>query len=238
MRVWIFSIYNEINSTFFWLNINFLILKSEKIIIVDGGSQDGTLEILDQLAIPFKSLPLSNRGQRYNEALKYSDGEILIFVHPRTLIPSEALDQIDNLLPFQVWGALTHSFDVAHPVLEFTSWWSNFIRGDLKKIYYLDHILWARKRFVELAGGFPEECIFEDTIFCQRLLSFGLPTRLAAKATTSALRFKKNGMWRQIYLNQLCKIRFYLGLSLDHIESLYEINLHLNRSHRKNSKNQ
>ncbi len=236
MRTWIFSIYNEKNSTYFWLNLKFLISKSEKIIIVDGGSQDGTLEKLDNLDLPFRSYPNSNRGQRYNEALRYADSEIIIFVHPRTLIPSEALEQIDRLLPCQVWGAFTHSFDIAHPILQFTSWWSNVIRGDLKHIYYLDHILWARKRFVEIAGGFPEESIFEDTMFCRRLLAFGFPSRLPAIAMTSALRFEKNGIWRQIYLNQLCKIKFYLGLSLDDIEKTYEMNLDLNRSHRKDHK--
>ena len=94
------------------------------------------------------------------------------------------------------------------------------------------------KRFVEIAGGFPEESIFEDTIFCHRLLAFGFPTRLPAKATTSALRFEKNGMWRQIYLNQLCKIKFHLGLSLDDIEKTYEMNLDLNRSHKKDHKSE
>lgn len=237
MRCWIFSIYNEANSPYFWLNLEYLKSKKENFVIVDGGSTDGTIEKLDRLGQDFVILKNSTRGKRFNEALKYVHGELVIFVHPRSLIPDEAIFQLHNLKPYQKWGAFTHSFDLKHPLLEFTSWWSNFVRGDLKGIYYLDHILWIRKNILDEIKGFPEEAIFEDTIFCQRLLSIYPPTRLSSKTLTSSLRFQHNGISRQIFLNQVSKIKFHLGFKIDSIDEIYEQGISLNRSYGHEGKN-
>jgi glycosyltransferase involved in cell wall biosynthesis len=229
MKCWIFSIFNEASSSYFWSNLEYLKSNGQEFVIVDGGSTDGTREKLDSIGQKYIVLNSSTRGRRFNEALKYVNSEIIIFVHPRSLIPNEAIHQLDQLKPRQKWGAFTHSFDLKHPILEFTSWWSNFIRGDLKGIYYLDHILWVRKNILDEINGFPEEAIFEDTIFCQRLVSLHHPTRLSSKSLTSSLRFKHNGILKQVILNQISKIKFHLGYKLESIDEIYEKGISLNR---------
>lgn len=230
MNCWIFSIYNEANSPYFWSNLEYLNSRGERYLIVDGGSTDGTIEMLERSCRKFIIVKNSTRGKRFNEALKYVNSEIIVFVHPRSLIPDQAIYQLSLLRSHQQWGAFTHSFDLKHPVLEFTSWWSNFVRGDLKGIYYLDHILWVRKNILDQIGGFPEVAIFEDTIFCQKLVSIHQPTRLSSTVLTSSLRFQHNGIFKQSVLNQISKMKFYLGYKLDSIDEIYEKGMFLNSS--------
>ena len=71
--------------------------------------------------------------------------------------------------------------------------------------------------------------IFEDTELSKLLLGFGRPVRLAAVARTSAIRFNRNGLWRQAFLNQLMKLAYYLHLPPDRLNRIYEKGLHLNK---------
>jgi glycosyltransferase involved in cell wall biosynthesis len=226
--VWLFSVYNEIHNPYFWQNLSLLRTHDEKLVVVDGASDDGTGERLTELRIGFQTLAHSTRGARFDHALGLCDDPLLVFVHPRTLLSSEAILQVRALGGSASWGAFTHRFDRSHPLLRFTSWWSNHVRGDRCGIYYLDHVLWARRKLVDEIGGFPHEPIFEDTLLCQRLRRLARPKRLTTTTLTSALRFTKNGLAKQSLLNQIAKLRFLLGLDTHSTNSRYEAGLELN----------
>lgn len=227
---WIFSIYNEENNAYFWLNIELLRYRQQTFLVIDGGSSDKTLPNLEEKNIDALLLPKSTRGQRFDHGLDNCNTSNVVFVHPRTLLTEAIISRSEQLPPSSNWGAFTHSFDYSHPILRLTSWWSNYIRGDLRGIYYLDHILWAKMSLIRRAGGFPHDAIFEDTQLCLRLIAFDRPTRLPEKAITSALRFKKNGLAKQIFLNQIAKLKFYLNYDNSHINQGYERGLDLNGS--------
>ena len=192
----------------------------------DGGSLDGTQENLRKQNIPFEELLKSTRGQRFNEALRLSFSEIVIFVHPRSLLKLEHISELNTFKGTQVWGAFTHRFNYNHPLLRFTSWWSNCVRGDIKGIYYLDHIIWARRVEIE---SFPTVPIFEDTLFSKQMLKRSSPIRLRTPSITSAQRFQKNGVWKQAFLNQKMKLDFLRGKTFDRLDQEYEKGLSLNR---------
>ena len=85
------------------------------------------------------------------------------------------------------WGAFTHQFSISHPLLNFTSWYSNHIRGGLRSIYYLDHCLFAQKQLLLDVGLLPDIDIFEDTEICLKLRIQGKPIRLPFISQTSAV---------------------------------------------------
>ena len=105
----------------------------------------------------------------------------------------------------------------------------NFIRGDFRKIYYLDHCIFFQKDLVGSDKNFvPDVDIFEDTYLSQKLAKISFPTRLRFTSTTSAIRFQKNGVWRQAILNQILKAGFLLGISKTFMNKVYEKGLNLN----------
>ncbi len=226
---WMFSIINESDNDYFWKNLELLQEMNQTVCVVDGGSVDETKTDLKKRKITFHDLPESTRGQRFEFGARQTQASILIFVHPRTRISPEVIRAMQIDLPsHHSWGAFTHRFDTDHIILRFTSWWSNTIRGDLRGIFYLDHVLWVRRSLLTQAGGFPAVAIFEDTILCERLLRFGKPIRLPQTTVTSAVRFRKNGLTKQIMINQLAKLRYYLRQNNDSINRKYESGFDLN----------
>ncbi len=223
---WLFSTFNEFNNPYFWLNIQLLKSEQDLFIVIDGGSSDGTQDRLKKERVLFMELPLSTRGERFNEALKVSFTDIVVFVHPRSKLTKEHIKELKEFEGPQTWGAFTHQFDHSHPLLQFTSWWSNCVRGDIKGIFYLDHILWAKRSELR---AFPKDPIFEDTIFCHEMKKRSMPIRLSSPSVTSAQRFIKNGIWKQAILNQKMKLDYYRGVRLEKMDQAYERGLDLNR---------
>lgn len=234
----IFSAFNETENNYFWQSLSNVKALSaggmaiEAIVGVTPGTDD-TLAKLEKNKIKTVLVETSKRSIRYNRALTLSlstQTDWLVLHHPRSLLDLNAFAALSALPQHHQWGAFTHQFDIQHPLLSFTSWWSNQVRGDLKNIYYLDHCVFVRRKIFEEVGGVPEVEIFEDTLLSQRLHERFLPIRLPWTSTTSALRFTKNGLWRQAMMNQMLKIQFLLGREHVKMNTFYENGLDLNCS--------
>ena len=206
-------------------------LGQAEILAVDGGSTDGTVEFIARHGVEVLSLPGSSRAARMNLGIEQSQGEMLLLHHPRSLIELDDIEAIRTLPDADqlTWGGFTHQFDSDHPLLRFTSWYSNHVRCDRSGIVYLDHCVFLSRAIKQSGIKIPDVDIFEDTELSKLLLGFGRPVRLAAVARTSAIRFKRNGLWRQAFLNQLMKIAYHLHLPPDRLNRLYEKGLHLNK---------
>ena len=224
--------FNEVDSGYLSLIMSRLArLRQAEILVIDGGSTDGTVEFTAEHGVEVLSLPGSSRAARLNLGIKQSQGEMLLLHHPRSLIEPDDIEAMRTLSDGDqlTWGGFTHQFDSDHPLLRFTSWYSNHIRCDRFGIVYLDHCVFLSRAIKQSGIKIPDIDIFEDTELSKLLLGFGRPVRLAAKAQTSAIRFKRNGLWRQAFLNQLLKIAYHLHLSPDRLNRLYEKGLHLNK---------
>ncbi len=204
----IIPVANEIDNLFFQRTIeNISLLKDIEVICVD------------------KAEAIS-RAERLNKGFLKSKGDMILFHHPRSLLDLNALQYLIENSQKIIWGAMTHQFDLAHPLLKFTSWYSNHIRGKRRGVFYLDHcIFFHRSLFVK---PLPDIDIFEDTVLSKQLLEKQKPILLPFKSTTSAVRFVKNGIYRQALLNQILKIAFAFKLRHDLINKFYEKGLNLN----------
>lgn len=170
----------------------------------------------------------NSRAARLNEGAKKAKGQLILFHHPRSYLKVEGYR---TLLEQSGWGAFTHCFERRHLLLDFTSWYSNNVRGKIKEIYYLDHCLFVEKELFEKAGPIPNVEIFEDTLLCEKLNKWAPPTLLPHFAITSSIRFSKNGIIKQIVLNQILKIAFLLGANDELMNKIYEKGLNLNSHH-------
>ncbi len=209
-----------------------------ELIYVDGGSSDGTLEYLHDQKVVLIESTTSSRGERLNLGIEAATSTVVLLHHPRTIVDQEGvswlIDNYDNV----GWGGFTHRFNFSHPLLRWTSWYSNHVRADLKDIFYLDHCIFARKGLLQKAGKIPAVDIFEDTLLSLQLAEIAKPMRLPFYSTTSAIRFQENGVWQQILLNQFIKIGYWLGVPHQQMNRLYEKGLELNSSYLKGKKNE
>ena len=134
---------------------------------------------------------------------------------------------VKDVLATKGWGGFTHQFDMDSFLLRFTSWYSNYIRSRFFSIIYLDHIIYG-ETFLLKEYQLPDVAIFEDTYLSYYLRKKMRAILLPRKSITSAIRFKKNGPFKQAIKNQILKCKFYLKRDLSSMNKSYEKDINLN----------
>jgi hypothetical protein len=209
----------------------------EKITIVIPDSQfdchaqlrsvTGKLQICEDFKIIFVDRQkIATRAGRLNFGFAVAKSDWILFHHPRSWLNfNDYIDLVKNLPNKPCWMGFQHSFDVDSRFLKFTSWYSNNIRFK-RGIVYLDHCVLFHRSL--MTAPIPNVSIFEDTELSKILLKSGKPILLNKVVKTSAIRFLKNGYFKQGFLNQVLKLAYYLNLPHSFMNSIYEKGLGLN----------
>lgn len=218
--------FNEIKNNYIQQSFPLLSkIADAEVIIVDSQSNDGTRELAKKYSFKILDCPTNSRALRLKIGIESSTGEIILLHHPRSLLSMQGLNYLKTIQ--SGWGAFKHSFDQTHFLLKFTSFWSNHVRG-ARGVYYLDHCIFLHKSLKNTALKLTDMDIFEDTELCKLLRQASKPSLLPFTCQTSAIRFLKNGVLRQAWLNQRLKIKYYLGTDHTQMNRDYEKNLKLN----------
>jgi len=199
-----------------------------EVIYIDGGSTDGSLEYLSNFKVKLISLKDSNRAERIKRGIEESSSEFLLIHHPRSVLERQGLVALKKIHKNKVWGGFTHKFDSNHYLLSFTSWYSNQVRTKIRGILYLDHCIFFHKELIGDYSALPTIEIFEDTLLSELLLKKSHPILIPFVSVTSAIRFNRNGIWKQAILNQVMKVCWFLKISPTNMNKIYEKGLELN----------
>ncbi len=195
-------------------------------LIIDTDSKESLLNRINRSDFRVLRTELQTRAERLQRGFEEAEGELIVFHHPRSLLPEEAFDHLIRHRETLNWGGFTHQFDELSPGLKFTSWYSNKVRPRLWKILYLDHCLFFKKDL--LTQKIPAIPIFEDTEISKILRASGRPQILPFVSQTSAIRFQRNGFWKQALKNQSLKIAYLLDGSPEKMNAFYEKHINLN----------
>ena len=191
-----------------------------EIIVVDGGSHDGTPDHVP----PGASLIASPRGRavQMNAGARTSRGDILSFCHADSRLPSGWREAVIQALdrPGVIGGTFQTSILPAyHPLLRlrnrrrFPANW---------RMMYGDQVQFMRREtFLEI-GGFPEIVLMEDVEMSRALHGRGELVRLPLRVATSSRRFRERGLVRQTVENFVRMVWYlYLGASPEKIARTY-----------------
>ena len=179
-----------------------------EIIVVDGGSTDGTIAIARRMARVLSSKP--GRAIQMNFGAENCRGEVLLFLHGDCQLPAGALGLLREALgnPGVVGGTFTLKFDSPRFLLRLLSF---FTRFHFRYFHYGDQGIFVRRSIFEELEGLKEIPLMEDVDFLRRLGRRGRLALIQEPVLTSSRRFLRTGIMRQQILNALLVILFLLG---------------------------
>ncbi len=173
-------------------------LEGEKeILVVDGGSEDRTVDVAKQAGVRVLQSACGRGVQQHAGALQ-SRGDILWFVHADTIPPLNAIADIVNALhdSSAVGGNFGLLFDgPSRAARQLTSIYPVLRRLNL---CYGDSGVFVRRSIYEAIGGFRAFALFEDLDLLRRLRKAGRFVHLDTRIVTSSRRFENRnfaGMW-------------------------------------------
>ncbi len=194
-----------------------------EISLIDGGSADGTLDILKDYNVKVFS---SKRGRaaQMNFGAKKASGDILYFLHADTFPPDD-FDRliVDAYKSGAETGCFRMQFDSKNPILKFFAWLSRInhtlCRGG-------DQSLFIDRSLFEKQGGFNENyLIYEDSEFISRLYKETRFTILPQSVITSARKYRQKGWIRVQFHFGVIHLKNYLGAGPKELYRYYAQNL-------------
>ncbi|MBF2008548.1 MAG: TIGR04283 family arsenosugar biosynthesis glycosyltransferase [Chlorogloeopsis fritschii C42_A2020_084] len=190
-------------------------------IVVDGGSKDGTVEIAKALGAKVITSNLG-RACQMNAGTSVASGEILLFLHADTRLPSDFDLMIRKALaqPGVVAGAFALRIDAKLASLRLVEWGVN-VRSRVWQMPYGDQAIFLTKKIFDSVNGFPELPIMEDFEFIRRLRKLGKITLITVPIITSARRWLQKGVWQTTLMNQIVIIAYFLGVAPERIRRWY-----------------
>ena len=228
----VIPVYNEISNSRYFEKILQEIGNGPdfEILVIDGGSTDATREYARKFSsVNVEDIGPSTRAARLNKGIALATTQTIFLHHPRVFVHASDLQILADNPPY-FWGGFTHQFDTKHPILQFTSWYSNKVRGAGRSplsinrpILYLDHCIFAPRNFFHTIGSLPDIAIFEDTVLSEKLhAAYGKGVLLPSTSLVSAIRFVKSGIMKRGLLNQMVKIQWYFGVHPENINKVYQ----------------
>ncbi len=192
-----------------------------ELIAVDGGSSDASMAA----ALPFVDLVLTSprgRGKQMNRGAAEAKGDVLLFLHADTILPTDASTALDASMAegTEIWGRFDVEIQGRHPLLPMVARLMNW-RSRLAGICTGDQAMFVRRDAFEAVGGFPDIALMEDIALSKRLKALKAPVWLPQKVITSGRKWDEQGFFKTVFLMWTLRARFWLGAHPDDLARAY-----------------
>jgi rSAM/selenodomain-associated transferase 2 len=182
-----------------------------EVIVVDGGSRDGTPDLARPLADCVIAAP-RGRAAQMNAGAAIAQADVLLFLHTDTRLPADADRRVRDGLARsgRVWGRFDVRIEGRHRLLAVIAGAMN-LRSRLTGIATGDQAMFMTRAAFAAAGGFPDIALMEDVAFSTRLKAHGRPLCLRERVVTSGRRWESRGIIATIALMWRLRLAYYFG---------------------------
>jgi rSAM/selenodomain-associated transferase 2 len=200
------------------------------VIVVDGGSADGTRAALEARAIapcPRTGVGLRvlcarrGRAAQMNAGARATRSPILLFLHADTRLPADGFDAVERAIAAgAVGGCFRLRIDSPDPRLWLAARLINW-RSLMLPSATGDQAIFVRRDVFEGVGGYRELPLCEDLDLVRRLATCGRFALVDGEVTTSARRWHAHGIGRTIVLMWTLRLAWHAGISPSWLARFY-----------------
>ncbi|SHJ15911.1 hypothetical protein SAMN05444000_105190 [Shimia gijangensis] len=188
-----------------------------ELIVVDGGSDDGTVVLAqDAGATVIETKP--SRGAQLRRGCDVAKGEWLLVLHADSCLQDGWTNIVQAHLGQHRAGFFKLRFEGGGVMAAMVSGWAN-LRSRVFGLPFGDQGLLISRKLYEDVGGYPEFAVMEDVAMARALS--GCLVALDCRITTSAERYHEQGWLRRGARNMLLQLRFLAGASPEKLARVY-----------------
>lgn len=193
-----------------------------EIIVVDGGSSDATLRLVNAADKVLKGP--RGRALQMNLGANQASGDVLLFLHADCSLEDGALAEAEETLgrPGVVAGCFRMTVPGRNPLYHSINWCAS-ARVRFTGLAYGDQGLFLRREIFQELGGFPPLRLMEDLFFSRELRKRGRVVVAEHRIFVSPRRWQRAGIIRQSLRNWALTALAISGVHPDRLAAHYPV---------------
>ena len=185
----------------------------DEVIFVDGGSDDGSWQWLEQNS-QFKSVQSQpGRARQMNEGAALAKGNVLLFLHADSNLPGNAKQELSKAFEkgYQ-WGRFNIQFSEQDWRMKIIAFFIN-LRSRLSAVATGDQGIFIDAGLFNQIGKYADIPLMEDVALCKKLKKHSKPYCSQANIETSARRWLTNGVIKTVIQMWWFRFAYFVGIS-------------------------
>ncbi|MCK4587008.1 MAG: TIGR04283 family arsenosugar biosynthesis glycosyltransferase [Gammaproteobacteria bacterium] len=191
-----------------------------ELIVVDGGSTDDSFALARNFS---DAVIVSTQGRavQMNAGAKIATGDVLLFLHIDTILPTDSLSKIltsvnwgntqNNSQVEKAWGRFDVRLSGSHFMFRIIELLMNW-RSRMTGIATGDQAIFVSKELFEHIGGYKEIPLMEDIEISRRLKKISKPVCIQERVIASSRRWEVSGIYRTVFLMWRLRLSYWLGV--------------------------
>lgn len=190
-----------------------------ELVVVDGGSGDGTPALAQPLCDRLLHSAPGRAGQM-NAGADVARGNYLCFLHADTLPRFDGVAFDTALAGGPRWGFCRVRLSGGHRGFRVIESAMN-LRSRLTRVATGDQMLFVGRELFRQSGGFADIPLMEDVDYCKRLRRLARPLMLAETVLTSSRRWEEQGIALTVIRMWALRLAWFLGASPERLWQHY-----------------